>query len=360
MQNRSKLCFHTIKFLTNIFYVDKHAEVVIYYNHNSASKEVRKTEIQLRKKEESIILISDIHFLARKTPACLAHTSEILQGFEFSRYTDFPSIWLCISGSFTLYTESENFFCSPGSVVIMPPGIMHYPDITGDNPPSVMRISTVYDAYKDVDHATYINSITHLHLAAFSKELGFSPVRSVMLSPSSFEKTKKLLSSPSLKSIEKFFSLPEFNLCEDQKAAALSVIFSRLLPVLTAMTYVQKNYPRKISADNLAKASGICRTNIFIFFKKYLGISPSMYIVTTRVIRAQYAIAHTQYSLQYISDMCGFATISHMTNCYKRYKGALPKDDRAKMKIFRKMFPNIHVSHDYFSTDGQNKKNEVV
>ena len=120
------------------------------------------------------------------------------------------------------------------------------------------------------------------------------------------------------------------------------------MPLLAAITYIQENYPRKISGENLAKASGFCRTNVFTFFKKYLGISPAIYIVMTRVLRAQFAIAHTQYSLQYISDMCGFATISHMTNCYKRYKGVLPKNDRARMKEFRKRYPNIHISHNYF------------
>lgn len=307
--------------------------------------------MEIRKKEESLILISNLSFLTRKTPAYISDTAAIVQEHKFPRYMDFPSIWFCTDGEFTLYTEGENYHCTAGSVVIIPPGMMYYPDIKDENAVSVMRIPVRYDVYRSVDHNAYIRSITHLHLPAFSDELGFSPVRSVLLSPASFKKAGKLFSSPDLKAIEEFFSLPEFSLSEAQKAAALSVVSSRLMPLLAAMTYIQENYPRKISGENLAKASGFCRTNVFTFFKKYLGISPAIYIVMTRVLRAQFAIAHTQYSLQYISDMCGFATISHMTNCYKRYKGVLPKNDRARMKEFRKRYPNIHISHNYFSTE---------
>ena len=211
-----------------------------------------------------------------------------------------------------------------------------------------MRIFTEYNTYKDVDHASFITSITHLLLPAFSKELGFEPVRTVILSAASLEAAKTLFSAPSLKSIEKFFSLPEFSLSDKQKKTALSVFTRRLLPVLDAMTYIHKNYSQKITGESLAKESGLCRTNLFTLFKRYLDVSPLTYLVMIRVVRAQFALTHTQYSLQYISDMCGFANCSHMSKCYRQYKGFLPREDRAKMKKYRKKYPHLHVSHDYF------------
>lgn len=304
-------------------------------------------EIEWSKKSKRLVATSSTMFLGKKSPIALSIITKIIPEHTTPRYTDYPSIWLCIKGKIVFHTENGDFPCTPGSAVIIPPGTMYSPELF-DEEYLFYRVYTEYDTYKNVDHAAFINSITHLLLPPFSQELGFAPTRMVTLSPASFKEAKELLESPSLKNIEKFFTLPEFTLTPGQKKGALSIISSRLLPMLAAMTYVQKNYALKITAEDLIEVSGLCRTNLFAVFRKYLGISHAVYHSMIRVARAQYAIAHTQYSLQYISDMCGFATLSHMSKCYKKYKGFLPKVDRAMMKEYRKRYPNIYVSHDYF------------
>lgn len=304
-------------------------------------------ENKMPKKTECMISTSATLFLNKKSSVVLSCVTQIIPERTAPRYNDCPLIWLCIKGKIILHTENGDFFCSPGSAVIIPPGTMYYPEFFNEEY-LFYRVYTEYNAYQNVDHAAYINSITHLLLPPFSHELGFVPTRMVALSPASFKEAKNLFEAPSLKNIEKFFTLPEFTLTTEQKKAALSLVPSRLLPMLTSMTYIQENYALKITADDLIEVSGLCRTNLFSVFRKYLGISHAVYHIMIRVKRAQYAIAHTQYSLQYISDMCGFATLSHMSKCYKKYKGLLPKVDRAMMKEYRKMYPNIYVSHDYF------------
>jgi len=303
-------------------------------------------EKQLPKKSERIITTS-VTQLTKKTFASLSRVTQIIPEHTTPRYADSPSIWLCIKGKIIFHTENGDFPCTPGSAVIIPPGTMYYPELF-DEEYLFYRVYTEYDAHKNVDHAAFINSITHLLLPPFSHELGFVPTRMVALSPASFKEAKELFEAPSLKNIEKFFTLPEFPLTTEQKKTALSIVSSRLLPMLAAMTYIQENYALKITAEDLIEVSGLCRTNLFSVFRKYLGISHAVYHSMIRVTRAQYAIAHTQYSLQYISDMCGFATLSHMSKCYKKYKGLLPKADRAMMKEYRKRYPDIYVSHDYF------------
>ena len=308
-------------------------------------------ENEMKKTKNTIISSSVSPYLTEKLAVKRSHITEIIKEHNSPRHADYPAIWLCLDGAFTLRTEKGDIHCTPGSAVIVPAGTMFYPEVTFDSKVSVIRIFTEYNAYKAVDPSAFIGSITHLLLPAFSKELGFSPVHMIFLSGSSLNEAKSLAASPSLQSLEKFFSLPEFALSEKQKKTALSVFSRRLLPVLDAMTYIQKNYSRKITGEELAKEIGLCRTNLFTFFKRYLGVSPLTYLVMIRVIRAQFALTHTQYSLQYISDMCGFANCSHMSRCYRQYKGFLPREDRAKMRAYRQKYPNIHVSHDYFFND---------
>lgn len=305
-------------------------------------------ENEMNKRKSGIILSSVSPHLAKRKSIEISHITEITRERSIPLYSDHPCIWICFDGNFSLRTENEDFFLSPGAVAIVPAGTVFCPETTNGRKVSIMRILMEYNICKDVDHATFINSITHLFLPAFSKELGFSPAQMTFFSEKSLDETKKLFSSPSLKSIEKFFSLPEFALSEKQKKSALSVVSRRLLPVLDAMTYIQGNYSQKITGEYLAKEIGLCRTNLFTFFKRYLSVSPLTYLIMIRVIRAQFALTHTQYSLQYISDMCGFANCSHMSRCYRQYKGFLPREDRAKMRAYRKKYPEIHVSHDYF------------
>ena len=304
-------------------------------------------ENNMPQKTERIISTSVTMFLGKKSSVALSRVTHIIPEHTTPRYTDYPAIWLCLKGKIIFHTEVGDFPCTPSRVVIIPPGTMYYPEIF-DEEYLFYRVYTEYNAYQNVDHAAYINSITHLLLPPFSHELGFVPTRMVALSPASFKEAKNLFEAPSLKNIEKFFTLPEFTLTSEQKKAALSLVPSRLLPMLRAMTYVQENYPLKITAEDLIEISGLCRTNLFSVFRKYLGISHAVYHVMIRVARAQFAISNTQYSLQYISDMCGFATLSHMSKCYKKYKGYLPKVDRAMMKEYRKRYPFIHISHNYF------------
>lgn len=303
---------------------------------------------ELEKRKNSIILSSVSPHPVKKSPVEITHITEIPQARSIPLYADNPYMWVCLDGNFTLQTENENFNFSPGTVAIIPAGTLFRPEVTTGRSISVVRLIIGYDICKNVDHAAFINSIAYLFLPAFSKELGFSPRSSFSLSGNALEEIKKVISSPSFKGIEKLFSLPEFALSQKQKSSALSVFLRRLLPVLNAMTYIQENYSQKITGEGLAKEIGLCRTNLFTFFKRYLGVSPLTYLVMIRVIRAQFALTHTQYSLQYISDMCGFANCSHMSRCYRQYKGFLPREDRAKMRAYRKKYPEIHVSHDYF------------
>ncbi len=302
-------------------------------------------------KSEWLISSSSVLLLSHKSPISCSSVTSVTREYFSPHYRDYPEIWYCRKGEYTHHTELGDFSCKAGSVVIIPPGILSQPDIPVDGDVLVQQIRLPFDAYGGVSHDAYINSITHLQLPCFSKELGFSLPCSAELSEESRRAAEKLLESPTLKDLERFFSLPEFKLSDEQKISAQNVVQSRLLPVLRAISHINANYSLKITAEDLCKVSELCRTNLLNVFKRYLGISHSVYLVMLRVIRAQFAIAHTQYSLQYISDMCGFATSSYMSKCYKKYKGFLPKVDRAKMKMYRKKYPHIHVSHNYFLGD---------
>lgn len=300
-------------------------------------------------KDDVLIFPSFFRFLDKPPSADIF--AEVLPSVDFlnAEYCDFPEIWYCRNGYYTHCTENGVFECSPGSVLIIPPGVMNCTRIQKGVSASVIRVSVKSDCYKNSPAEAYINSITRILLPCFSRELRFSPILFRVLSDKARFTAEHLFSSPSLDGLEQFFSLPEFKLPPQQRELALLSAKTRLYPLLHVLSHMSSNYSQKITAENLCDVSSLCRTNLFSMFKRYLGISPSSYLAMLRVRRAQFAIAHTQYSLQYISDMCGFTSSSYMSKCYKRYKGFLPKLDRANIKLYQKRYPNIRISHDYFS-----------
>ena len=151
-------------------------------------------------KTERIISTSVTMFLGKKSSVALSRVTHIIPEHTTPRYTDYPAIWLCLKGKIIFHTEVGDFPCTPGRVVIIPPGTMYYPEIF-DEEYLFYRVYTEYNAYQNVDHAAYINSITHLLLPPFSHELGFVPTRMVALSPASFKEAKNLFEAPSLKNI---------------------------------------------------------------------------------------------------------------------------------------------------------------
>lgn len=310
-------------------------------------------------KKDTLISSSFVAFLSYKPPI-YAKTAEFssIPPQKGAHYHDYPEMWYCHSGHYTHETENGEHSCGPGSVVIIPPGVMHRLNIPENSKGSISQICVTFNFFEDVDAAAHISSIAHMLLPRFESKLGFSLPEFVALSKESQLVAEKLLTEqPGLNELDRFFALPEFELSAKQKKAALTVAKTRLYPILHALTFMNANYSKKLTSEDLTAVSSLCRTNFLSAFKRYLGISYSTYHIMLRVARAQYAIAHTQYSLQYISDMCGFATSSYMSKCYKRYKGILPKVDRAYLKVYRNRYPNIHISHDFF--DDTNQQNEL-
>lgn len=302
-------------------------------------------------KGKAIIFYSFVNFLTHPEPVAIEHVTAQPIDFSVPRYYDYPEIWYCKKGNYLHYTEKGCFECSPGSVVIIPPGMLHSPKIQKNDDVLVEQISLTTDCYAALPVAVHISAITHLFLPNFSDRLGYSVPSFVQLSNESQKQANRLIETPSLQGITQFFKLPEFFLSDDKKAAAIHVAQSILYPLLQAITYMNKNYAMSITMEDMCKLTGLCRSYYHSAFKCFLGISSSVYFVMLKVTRAQFAIAHTNYSLLYISDMCGFASSSYMTKCYKKYKGFLPKLDRARLRKYRKRYPDITISHNYFFTD---------
>jgi len=276
------------------------------------------------------------------------------------QYKDYPQLWFCREGEYLHETEYGTYHCKSGSLLIVPPGVAHKPHIPQEVNTTALRVSLTYDYLLDAPFDAAPNTATLLFLPVFLRQAGCPVPEHYTLSETSCsaaEEAFAVLASENREeaakrsALEHILSLPELCFPAALKELAAAQFKQRLIPVLRALSYLQVNFSQKITAEHLCQASSLCRTNLFRWVRQYLGISWASYLVMIRITRANHALVHTNYSIAYISDMCGFSHSSHMSSCYKRYKGILPKDDRQKQLIYQKRYGKLHITHEFFMDD---------
>ncbi|MBQ7120322.1 MAG: AraC family transcriptional regulator [Oscillospiraceae bacterium] len=311
-----------------------------------------------RNKKDKMIQLSFVTQLKFPYPFIVRKVCYSSYFLSSCHYHDCAQIWYCKKGSYRHITEACEYVCTAGTFVIIPPGKYHSFIVSGDEDVELVAIDFSCDAFLGFCNGKYTNIIAYTSLPGISSEdinlrevvtldEKHIPYAEEILEKLSSSLPNKAVEKPEniLRQLEKIFSLPEIALGSEYKKKADGLIHSRLLPILKAVSFINSNYSKKNISEELATVSTLCRTNFFKYFHKYMGITYSTYLTMLRVGRATYALVYTDYSISYISDICGFASCSHLGIYYKKYKGLLPKEDRAACKETKKQQPYIHISH---------------
>ena len=311
-------------------------------------------------KQKRIINQSFPTFMRCPSPIHVHQIQDLSASIPKSQYKDYPQIWYCREGTYIHETEHCAYSCSAGSLVIVPPGVAHSLLAPEQGTAQLVRISLTFDYLSETTFEAAPHTAALLFLPPFLRQAGHPVKEHYFLreaSRSVVEETFALLISAKQEeaqkraSLERMLSLPELALPAHLKEATLTETYAKFSPVLRALSYIQANYSQKITAEQLCQVSSLCRTNLFRWVRQYLGISWASYLIMVRITRANHALVHTNYSIAYIADMCGFSHSSHMSSCYKRYKGILPKDDRQKQLIYQKRYGKLHITHEFFMDD---------
>jgi AraC-like DNA-binding protein/ligand-binding sensor protein len=91
-----------------------------------------------------------------------------------------------------------------------------------------------------------------------------------------------------------------------------------------AERYIQENYTRKVSLQEVADASGLSAPYFSTIFKEEMGENLSGYLNRLRVDRAGDMLIETNLSLSEIAVSCGFEDQSWFSKIFKNYTGMSP------------------------------------
>ena len=91
-----------------------------------------------------------------------------------------------------------------------------------------------------------------------------------------------------------------------------------------AERYIWENYSRKLSLDEIAKASGLSAPYFSTIFKEEMGENLSNYLNRLRVEKATTLLTETGKSLNEIAGLCGFEDQSWFSKIFKSFTGLSP------------------------------------
>lgn len=96
--------------------------------------------------------------------------------------------------------------------------------------------------------------------------------------------------------------------------------------------YIEENYSKNITNDELAKISGYHPYHLNRLMQKYAKTTTHKYLINYRLKKSQEFLINTDLSVSEISDLCGFKTPYYFSNMFKEKTGIPPLKYRKEQK----------------------------
>ena len=112
-----------------------------------------------------------------------------------------------------------------------------------------------------------------------------------------------------------------------QKSPTSSKMLKSIQP---ALSYINKNFDKNITLEQLATLSNVSVSRFTAKFKKIMNVSAITYVTQVRVKRACQLLTNTKDPILNIATACGFNNISNFNVLFKREVGCSPHEYRKK------------------------------
>jgi AraC-like DNA-binding protein len=109
------------------------------------------------------------------------------------------------------------------------------------------------------------------------------------------------------------------------------------LVVRLAEEYVEANWARSITIEELASQTNTSIRSLYAAFKKYRGYSPMGFVKTVRLRRARQMLleGNPKTSVSQIAFKCGFGNLGHFAGDFRQMFGELPSEAFARAQRTR-------------------------
>ena len=97
-----------------------------------------------------------------------------------------------------------------------------------------------------------------------------------------------------------------------------------------AMGFIDQNYQRDVSVEEIAAASGLNRSYFSKLFKETMGFSPQQYLIQYRMTKAAELLKGSRIPVGEVARSVGYENQLHFSRAFKNTYGISPSQYRAK------------------------------
>ena len=95
-----------------------------------------------------------------------------------------------------------------------------------------------------------------------------------------------------------------------------------------ALAYIDNNYMRDISIEDIAESSGLNRSYFGKIFRESVGKTPQEFLINYRMIKAAQLLRLTNYPIHEIGNAVGYPNQLHFSRAFKSVYGVSPRNWR--------------------------------
>lgn len=97
------------------------------------------------------------------------------------------------------------------------------------------------------------------------------------------------------------------------------------------LSYIERNYQRKLTLEEIAGQIHLCRSECCRIFKKYMNLSLFDFILDYRIEKSLKLLGNTCYSVKEISESVGFNDSNYFSKVFHQKKGMSPSAYRKNL-----------------------------
>lgn len=102
--------------------------------------------------------------------------------------------------------------------------------------------------------------------------------------------------------------------------------------IKNVITYIQNNYSRNITIDDIANNSNMSKGHFERSFKKHFKMTPFEYLIHYRITKSLELLSTTNKTISEISLDSGFNSFSYYSKCFKQIMNTTPRKYRQLSK----------------------------
>lgn len=237
-------------------------------------------------------------------------------------------IYFLAEGTRYFFLKNSMYKIPPMTVIVIPPHVMH---MTQGGP---------YLRYNVYVSAKMLDEYSERLLSRLSlKTLRVDESNRVLLFKL-FEKAEQFNKEPNLQirsqalsgmlSAYLFFISelePNENMDGEDKFSKSDYIPEQYLKIVE---YLSDNCKEKISLEDLSGRFFIAKTTLIHNFKRYFSSSPMELLLNLRLAKAERYLVDNLYTVEQISEICGFSSANYFGLIFKKKKGISPLNYRKK------------------------------